>query len=259
MRENTVKQRMRAGGTALGAWLSIGDPLAAEAMAIQGWDWLLIDMEHGPIPLGVAATMVTAVRGTGVMPFVRPAWNESAQIQRVLDLGAYGIIVPVVNTAADARKVVQDARFPPLGERSRGGIRANIAFGTDAATYSERANEEVLVLVQVETQLAVANAAEIVAVEGVDGVFVGPNDLAFSNGKRWPDVWDNDDDYMASIALIPRITAQAGKVAGILARDPAMAIRMAAMGYGFVGVAGDVNYLMNGARAALLEARAGTP
>lgn len=248
MRENPLKRKLAAGETVLGAWLSIGDPLAAQCVATAGWDWLLVDMEHGPIPLEAAANLVTAVRGAGVVPMVRPAWNESSQIQRVLDLGAFGIVVPVINDAADARSLVRDARFPPLGERSRGGVRANFAFETDGNTYSERANDEVLVLAQIETEEACANGAAIAAVEGIDGLFVGPNDLAFSAGKRWPDVWERDADYMERIDAIPRITAAAGKSAGILARDGAMAAQMIARGYRFVGVGNDVNYLMAAAK-----------
>ncbi|HTW86291.1 MAG TPA: aldolase/citrate lyase family protein [Candidatus Sulfotelmatobacter sp.] len=258
MRENTLKRRLDAGETVHGAWLMLAEPLAAEAMASAGFDWLLIDMEHGPIPLQVAATMVTALRAAGVTPFVRPAWNEPAQIQRVLDLGCSGIVVPVVNTADDARRVVRDARFPPLGERSRGAVRANLAFGTDGNTYSERANDEVLVYVQIETEEAVENCAAIAAVPGVDGVFLGPNDLAASGGKRWPDVWKRDEVYMKKIAHVAQVARAAGKHAGILARDGAMAGEMAAAGYDFVGVSSDINYLMGTAKRELEAARRGT-
>jgi 4-hydroxy-2-oxoheptanedioate aldolase len=255
MRENPVKKRLGSGETLLGTWLSIGDGLGAELMACVGWDWLLIDMEHGPIPLSNAASMVIAVRAGGVTPFVRPAWNESSQIQRVLDLGAYGIVVPMINTADQARAVVRDARFPPLGERSRGGVRANLAFDTDGNTYLDRANDEVLVYAQVETDEAVANAPEILAVDGIDGIFIGPNDLAVSSGKRWPEVWGKDEEYMTAIASIPRICGVAGKTAGILARDPEMAAELVAMGYRFVGIASDVVFLISAASAALQHAR----
>jgi 4-hydroxy-2-oxoheptanedioate aldolase len=259
MRENPLKKRLAAGETTVGMWLSLSEPLVAEALGSQGWDWLLIDMEHGPVPLASAATMVTAARVGGTVPFIRPAWNESSQIQRVLDLGAYGIIVPVVNTAEDARTVVVDARFPPLGERSRGGVRANLAFETDGNTYGARANDEVLVLVQIETEVAVTNAEEIAAVDGIDGLFVGPNDLAAAGGKGWPDVWDTDPAYMAMIEKIPRVAAASGKIAGILARDAAMATRLIAMGYRFVGISSDIQVLMNAARTALADVRRPSP
>jgi 2-keto-3-deoxy-L-rhamnonate aldolase RhmA len=256
MREHTLKRRLAAGETVLGSWLSLPDALAAEAMARLGWDWLLVDMEHGPAALNEAAAMLTALRTSDVSAFVRPAWNESSQIQRVLDLGCAGIVVPVVNSADDARAVVRDARFSPLGERSRGGVRAALAFHTDPPTYFERANDEVLVLVQVETGAAVAKVGEILAVDGLDGVFVGPNDLAGSLGKRWPDVWDRDDAYMALIRDVADATNRAGKIAGILARDPAMAGQVAALGYRFIGISSDVNFMTAAAKRALDEARA---
>jgi 4-hydroxy-2-oxoheptanedioate aldolase len=255
MRENTVRKRLRAGQTVFGSWLSIGDTLAAEMMAAVGWDWLVIDMEHGPVPLGRAGEMITAVRGGGGTPFVRPAWNESSEIQRALDLGAYGIIVPVVNTVHEALSVIRDARFPPLGERSRGGVRGPLAFGTDGNTYRERANDEILVFVQIESDKAVAQAAEIAALVGIDGLFVGPNDLAASSGKRWPDVWQRDPGYMDMIASVPRVCASAGKTAGILARDPEMAIQAMDLGYRFIGIAGDVTFLVSAASAALGSVR----
>jgi 2-keto-3-deoxy-L-rhamnonate aldolase RhmA len=255
-RKGTLRERMLAGETVLGAWLQFSDPFVAEAMAHAGWDWLLVDMEHGPVSLDAAATMVTAIRTTPVVPLVRPAWNESSQIQRVLDLGCAGIVVPVVNTAADARQVVRDARYPPLGERSRGGVRPLLAFEMDAMTYFERSNDDVLVLVQIETQLAVSNVAEIVAVEGVDGVFLGPNDLAASVGKRWPDVWNEDAAYMDAVAHVAAVTRAAGKVAGFLSRDAAMAKQVVDMGYRFVGVSSDINYLLGAAKRAAAAARA---
>ncbi len=256
MRENALARRLRAGETVLGAWLQLSDAFAAEAMASLGWDWLMIDMEHGPIALHDAAAIVTALRAQAVTPFVRVAWNEPSQIQRALDLGCAGIVVPVVNDAAGARAVVRDARFPPLGERSRGGLRPTLAFETDAMTYFERANDETIVLVQIETETAVANVDEILAVPGIDGAFVGPNDLAASGLKRWPDVWERDEHYMALVRGVGEACARAGKVAGFLARDAAMARRVVELGYRFVGVSSDVNYLTGAARKALAETRA---
>ncbi len=251
MAEASLRQRMLAGEPVLGAWLMFSDPFVAEVMAHAGWDWLLVDMEHGPVSLEAATAMVTAIRTTPVVPFVRPAWNESSQIQRTLDLGCAGIIVPVVNGAEDARRVVRDARYPPLGERSRGGVRPQLAFGMDAMTYFERANAEVLVLVQIETETAVANVAEIVAVDGIDGVFLGPNDLAASGGKRWPDVWNADAAYMDAVARVAAVTRAAGKVAGFLARDAAMAKQVVGMGYRFVGVSSDAAFLTSAAKRAV--------
>jgi 4-hydroxy-2-oxoheptanedioate aldolase len=255
MRENTLKRRLAAGETVVGTWMNLSEPLAAGILASHGWDWILIDMEHGPIPLADAAAMVTAVRAQDSVPIVRAAWNESAQIQRVLDLGAWGVMVPVVNDAEDARRAVRDARFPPLGERSRGGVRANLTWNTDPGTYSRRANDEILLLVQVETEESVSNIDEILSVTGVDGVFVGPNDLAFSGGKPWPDVWLKDDTYMALIDKVAGAVKGSGKFAGILARDPVQGAQMIARGYQFVGVGGDAAFLTAGSKQALEAVR----
>lgn len=251
-----LREDLLAGEPVLGAFLQFSDALVAEAMAHTGWDWLIVDMEHGPVSLDAATAMVTAIRTTNAVPFVRPAWNESSQIQRALDLGCAGIVVPVVNDAGDARRVVKDARFPPLGERSRGGMRPIFAYDTDAMTYFEHANHELIVLVQIETDTAVRNVEEILAVEGIDGVFVGPNDLAASHGKRWPDVWNNDDDYMEAVMHVGHVARDAGKIAGFLARDAAMARSVVEMGYRFVGVSSDINYLTGAARAAANATRA---
>jgi 4-hydroxy-2-oxoheptanedioate aldolase len=255
MRENTLKRRLAAGETVVGTWMNLSEPLAAGILASHGWDWILIDMEHGPIPLADAAAMVTAVRAQDSVPIVRAAWNESAQIQRVLDLGAWGVMVPVVNDAEDARRAVRDARFPPLGERSRGGVRANLTWNTDPGTYSRHANDEILLLVQVETEESVSNIDEILSVAGVDGVFVGPNDLAFSGGKPWPDVWLKDEAYMALIDKVAHAVRGTGKFAGILARDAVQGAQMIARGYQFVGVGGDAAFLTAGSKQALEAVR----
>ncbi len=256
MAELSLKQRLLAGEPVLGAWLMFSDAFVAEVMAHAGWDWLLVDMEHGPVSLDAATAMVTAIRTTRVVPFVRPAWNESSQIQRALDLGCTGIVVPVVNDAEDARRVVRDARYPPLGERSRGGVRPQLAFGMDAMTYFERSNHDVIVLVQIETETAVRNVAEIVAVEGIDGIFLGPNDLAASGGKGWPDVWNTDAAYMDAVARVAAVTRAAGKIAGFLARDAAMAKQVADMGYRFIGVSSDAAHLTAAAKRTVDATRA---
>lgn len=255
MRKLGLRERLLAGETAIGAWLMLSDAFAAEALAASGFDWLLIDMEHGPVSLDHAAVMVTAIRAGGAIPFVRPAWNESSHIQRALDLGCAGIIVPVVNSAADAAQVVRDARFPPLGERSRGAVRPLLAYGTDAATYFERANEELIVLPQIETQAAVANVEEILAVEGIDGIFLGPNDLAASMLKRWPDVWERDAAYMEAVTRVGKAVRAAGKIGGFLARDAAMAPRIVELGFHYLGVSSDINYLMGAAKTSLTATR----
>ena len=259
MRENALARKLRAGDVCLGVFLMTPDAFVAEAVGAAGFDWAIIDMEHGPVSLEAAATMVTALRTTAASPIVRVAWNEASQIQRALDLGCAGILVPVVNDGADARKVVSDAKFPPLGERSRGAQRPNLAFGTDPMTYFDRANAETLAIVQIETVRAVGRVEEICATPGVDGVFVGPNDLAASTLQRWPDVWERDAAYMERIEHVARVAKEAGKFAGFLARDAAMARRVVDLGYTFVGIGSDIGYIMSTAAASLRAAREAMP
>lgn len=251
MRENTVKRTLRAGGISVGSWVSMDSVLGAEVMANAGFDWLVIDMEHGPVSMSDAQRMIAAIRTTETIPLVRVAWNESALIQTVLDIGAFGLVVPMVSTRAQAQQVVRDACYPPLGERSRGGVRARLAFKTDAATYGRRANDEILVMVQIETTEAVDNAAEIASVDGIDGLFVGPNDLASSIGQ-WPLVWDGQAPALVeAIKRIPIVAHEHGKAAGMMVPNAAIANRCIALGYDFISLTNDAAFLEQLARQEL--------
>ncbi|MGP6158382.1 MAG: HpcH/HpaI aldolase family protein [Vulcanimicrobiaceae bacterium] len=249
MLENTLRRDMLGGRLVVGAWCMLGDGLAAEIMANAGYDWLLVDMEHGPVSLGAAQAMITAIRTTDTTPLVRVPWNDSASIQLALDSGPYGILVPMVNTLADARRALSDARFLPLGARSWGGARAPLAYGTTGLGYYEGANEQTILMVQTETVEAVAAADEIAALEGVDALFVGPADLAASYGLRYPNCWENlEGPYAEAIRAVPQIARTHGKGAGILAKDAAMGQRCIDFGYNVVGIAVDATLLADAAR-----------
>jgi len=250
MERSAFRKRLLAGEVLTGGWCMIGDPYAAQIMGAAGFDWLLVDMEHGPVPLGTAQAMLTAIRTTPAFPIVRPPWKDSASIQVGLDSGACGVLVPMVNTVEEARGVVADARFEPLGERSRGGSRTALAFGTDSTDYFRHGNDWTVVLVQVETIAAVESAAAIAALDGIDGLFVGPNDLAGSYRVPFPESWDDlSGPYAEAIATIPKIARAHGKAAAILANDAAMGRRCVDMGYTVVGIAIDAALLAAGARA----------
>ncbi len=256
MRTNTVKRKMRAGEVSIGTWLTLDGTLAAEIMANAGFDWLVIDMEHGPVTMTSAQASIAAIRTTETIPLIRVGWNDSALIQQSLDIGAFGLVVPMINTPAEAAQVVKDACYPPLGERSRGGARARLAYRTDATTYGNHANEEILVLVQVETLEAVENAAAIASLDGIDGLFVGPNDLASSVGQ-WPLVWDGQAPALAdAIARIPKIAREHGKCAGIMVPNAAIADRCIALGYQFVSLTSDGAFLDAAARRELASVTA---
>jgi 4-hydroxy-2-oxoheptanedioate aldolase len=247
---------MRGGGTSVGSWLGFESPLSTEIMASAGFEWLMIDCEHGPITGETVIHLINATRAAGAIPIVRVIWNEPALIQQALDFGAYGVLIPMVNSRADAQAAAADGKYPPVGRRSRGGSRAPVVFGTEMGTYGPRANDETLLMVQLETVEAVAAADEIAGVEGVDVLFVGPADLALSMNE-WPLDWANASErYKAAIESIPRIAKAHGKFAGILAYEPAFAADCVRFGYQFVGYSADTAMLAKAARAARAEVKA---
>ena len=255
MRENRVKLLLREGAVTVGSWVTLDGLLPAELMAMCGFDWLVIDMEHGPLSMDAAQGAMAAIRTTETVPLVRVGWNRTELIHQALDIGAYGLVVPMVNSVAEARQAVKDARYPPLGDRGRGGVRARLAFDTDAVTYGRRADEEILLIVQIETAEAVAAAEEIAALEGIDGLFVGPNDLSSSLGV-WPPVWDEQPPELAgAIARIPVVARARGKSAGIMVPNAEIANRCVALGYDFIALTSDAAFLERAARAELAAVR----
>ena len=257
MRQNTVKRACLEGGVRVGSFVSSNDAQNAQTMANSGFDWLVVDMEHGPVPITSLQSAVTAIRTTATEPFVRASWNASTPIQTALDCGASGILIPMINTRADAESAVRDSRFWPLGERSRGGVRHAMSFETDAPTYFARANDEVLLMVQIETAEAVRNIEAIASVAGVDCLFVGPNDLASTYGLEYPQAWANrSGEYADAIVAVPRLARKHGKIAGILAASTAMANECIALGYTLVGVGSDITILWSAARRTRAEVNA---
>ena len=185
MRENTLRKIWARGEAVVNGWLSIPSSFSAEVMAQQGFDWLCVDMQHGIIDYQVAVTMLQAISTTDTVPIVRVPWNDPWQIMKALDAGAYGVIVPLINTAADAEAAVAACLYPPAGNRSVGGSVHALNFQATANDYYARANEEILVVLQCEHIRAVQDADAIFSVPGIDAIFVGPNDLAAS--MRSPD------------------------------------------------------------------------
>jgi len=249
MRRNLVRAACYAGQPSIGTFVAISDPVSAQIFAHSEYAWLVIDMEHGPVPPAALGGIINAIRATSTEPFVRAQWNTSAAIQVALDYGASGIMVPMINTAADALRAVDDVRFSPLGARSRGGVRVGLSFDTDSATYFREANAELLLMAQIETAASIANLDAIAAVDGVDCLFVGPNDLAASYGLEYPAAWqDAGSSYQAAIDAVPAAAARYGKIAGILAATPAMANECIARGYTLVGCGTDATMLWEAAR-----------
>lgn len=179
MRPNKIKQMWRDGKPATMGWVSVAHSFTAEIMARQGFDSLCVDLQHGTNEMGDVLPLLQAISQTDTVPFVRVAWNEPADIMRALDLGAYGIIVPLVNNAEEAAKAVAACRYPPVGMRSSGPVRAAHYGG---AGYQAAANDEIVVMAMIETKEGIENLEAICATPGLDAVYIGPADLSYALG-----------------------------------------------------------------------------
>ena len=245
---STLRDRLASAGRPLaGMWVCSGSPLVAEICAGGGPDWLLIDMEHAPNGLESVLAQLQAVAAYPVDAVVRVPGDDPVAIKQVLDLGARTILVPMVSTADQAREVVAAAHYPPLGRRGVGSALSRSAFWNRIDDYLATAAAHVSVLVQIETAEAVANAAAIAAVDGVDGILVGPSDLAASMGllgqQTHPEV------TAAVRGTITAVTA-VGVPVGVNAFDPAVADAYVEAGASFVLVAADVTVLARASEAA---------
>jgi 2-keto-3-deoxy-L-rhamnonate aldolase RhmA len=181
MEINKVKKALRDCQPTVGSWIQIGHPAVAEIMCNSGFDWIAVDMEHTDISLETMTNVFRGMYGRNVMPFVRVRENDPLAIRQVLDAGAMGVIVPLVNNADEAKRAVAAAKYPPAGIRGFAFCRAN-EYGRNFSQYVKEANEQIAVVVMIESKEAVENIDEIIAVDGVDGVFVGPYDLSGSYG-----------------------------------------------------------------------------
>jgi len=179
MKKNPVKAALQAGQPQVGTWLSFGDIFATRLMARVGFPWLTVDLEHSPIDWSQAATLFAVISDAGCVPLARVPRGDHDLIKRVLDAGAHGIIVPMVNTVEEAKIAIAAAKFPPEGNRSIGGAMHALNFDATAGDYYEHANDEILVILQTESPEGVRNAEEIYSLPGVDAIFVGPNDLTW--------------------------------------------------------------------------------
>ena len=183
MRNNFVRERLRAGEATIGSFMGLGSPNVAELMAHAGYDWLVIETEHNALDAAETQHMLMAMNGTNVIPIVRLPSMHPVYIQRALDIGAMGIVVPMVNTAEEARAVVSATRYPPTGTRGFGPLRAS-HYTYDNEDYFTRANDHILVVFIIETKEAIDNLEAIAAVEGVDVLFIGPADLSIALGRN---------------------------------------------------------------------------
>ncbi len=251
MRENRLKELWAENRPALGGWLGIPSSTSAEMMAHAGFDWLCVDMQHGAIGYQVAVTMLQAISTTDTVPIVRVPWNEPGIIMKVLDAGAYGVIIPMVNSGAEAEAAVAACRYAPDGVRSYGPARAVLYAGPD---YFSRANETVLCMPMIETREALANVDEILGTPGVDVAFIGPSDLSVSLGL--PPSYDQDAaEFVEAVAGVEAACRRHGVVAGVFAGNATVARKRIDQGFRLLEVADDGRTMVTGAAAALAQLR----
>jgi 2-keto-3-deoxy-L-rhamnonate aldolase RhmA len=250
---NPVTDRLRAGEATVGSWLTLCSPVAAEAMAHAGWDWLVVDVEHSPVGFETMVNCFRAAQLGGAAPMARVPWNDTIWIQRTLDAGALGLVVPMVNSAADAAAAVANMRYATRGQRSYGGSRIAPYVEGD---YRRWADEHLALLVMIETVQAVEQADAILAVEGVTGCFIGPNDLSLSLGRSLDDVGPGTEHEAAMLEVLAA-ARRAGKAAGKHCFSPDDVSARIAQGFQFLALASDAGLMAGAARAALAAVRRG--
>jgi 4-hydroxy-2-oxoheptanedioate aldolase len=236
---NPFKHALRSGRLQIGIWHSLSSPIAAEILAGAGFDWILIYTEHAPNELPMVLAELQAVTGGTAHAVVRPAWNDPVIVKRLLDVGAQSLLIPYVETEEETRRAVMATRYPPEGFRGYAGQARASGYGR-IKDYHAAANAEICLLVQVETKRGLENLESIAAVEGVDGVFIGPGDLSAALGRlgqpNHPEVVGIIED------MIHRIKG-AGRAPGILTGDPELAQRYIELGCLFAAVGSDIGLL----------------
>ncbi|MFF0344147.1 HpcH/HpaI aldolase/citrate lyase family protein [Kribbella sp. NPDC004875] len=257
MSANDFALKVRGREKLVGYWITLDSPAAAERIGRLGYDYVVLDGQHGLIGYqGLVNGLLAIDAGSAIGPrpsvgLVRVEANDPTPIGRALDAGATGVIVPLVDSADDVARAVRAAKYPPVGVRSFGPMRAALRIGPVPA----ESNDATVVLAMIETPLGLANVAEICATPGLDGVYVGPSDLSLALGARFPGDPDVDGPFEEAVALIARTAREAGIAAGIHTFDGESAKRRLEQGYSFATVASDLSHLEAIAAAHLETAR----
>ena len=249
--KNLVRERWHKGVPTINGWLTLSASLPAEIMARAGFDSLTIDMQHGAIDYSGALGILTALAATEVTPLVRVPNSDPTFITRVLDIGALGVICPMISSAEEARTFGAGARYHPVGNRSSGPLRAAMIYGPD---YFKQVNDAVLVLGMVETPGAIANLDQILEIETMDGIYVGPNDLGVVLGMA-AGTDREEPEFLRLLEDIARRTNKHGRIPGLHTNSSKYASRAIAMGFGFVTVCADTGLIREGAAAAVKGVR----
>jgi 4-hydroxy-2-oxoheptanedioate aldolase len=254
VRPNKIKQIWRDGRWVTMGWLSVSHGFTAEVMARQGFDALVVDMQHGLTDMSDVWPMLQAISQTDTVPVVRVPWNDPATIMKALDLGAYGIIVPLVNTAEDAAKAVAACRYPPVGMRSSGPVRALHYGGAD---YVAHANDEIVLMAMIETKEGLANLDAICATPGLDAVYIGPADLSFALGMA-PRGDNPDPVHMATCDRIRDAAHKRGIKACMHCASAAFAAGAVKRGFDLVMLTSDLASMIAGVRRQLDDLKTAT-
>jgi len=248
-----LRARVLAREWVVGTFINLGSPMTAEIAGLAGFDWVLIDHEHGPGGEETLLHQLHAVSGTSAVPIVRIAFNETPRFKRVLDVGAHGVMIPLVSSAADARAAVAAMRYPPRGIRGVAKFHRSVGFGADFDDYYQHAHEWLISVIQIETPEAVSAIDEIAAVDGVDVLFVGPTDLSYNMGI--PDQLEGEE-FTAALRKVSEAAKRHGKAAGALVHSPALVPRLKELGYTFVALGSDGGAVRAGLTSFLKALRA---
>ena len=249
-----LRRRILAGETLFGAWASLGSPGSAELLGRAGYDWVVVDLEHGYTTESELLAHLTAIEYSGSIALVRPQSGERLRVGRALDMGAAGIVVPRLDTAEQVREAVTFLRYPPTGQRGVALLTRGARLGTVNHAGVAALNDDIVGIVQIESPSALAAADDLAAIDGVDVLFVGPADLSHSLGI--PGQFANPTYQDALRAVVAACRAH-GKAPGILLYDHTSFKPHLDLGFTFVGLGADISFVNEGAKAALAAARAG--
>ena len=240
-----LKKRLQAGETLNGCWLNLGSPLTAEIVGLSGFDWVLIDLEHGAGTEKDVLAQLQALESTSTAAFVRVESADSPRISRVLDMGAAGVMCPKVDNAAEAKKVVNGLHYPPFGNRGVAKMVRATAFGQNFQVYYDSSRENLLGIIQIETREALNHLDEIAALEGVDVLFIGPADLSMELG-----IFGKFDNpiFIDALEKINQAARKAGKATGILFFNPDDYKKYHDMGIRFIACGADATFVADGAK-----------
>ena len=243
---NTLRHRLKAGETLIGCWLGMAEPYLAEISATAGFDWLLIDGEHAPNDIRSMTAQLAVLEASGASTVIRLPDDDPAKIKQALDIGAQTLLIPMVESASQAERIYRATRYPPLGFRGVGSALARASKFAAIPDYLTTADDQICVLAQVESRAGLEALDEILAIDGIDGVFIGPSDLAADMGH----IGRPAEPAVKGAVLdaLKRIRA-AGRIAGVLTMDPAYIADCRSAGANFLGVGIDVTLFAGAMRA----------